>query len=643
MIDSKSESESIQERITPKPRRRRSSLLQNYKNDPLSWSIIIFITVFFSIFLLVPLAQILIVSVYVSGEFRFQAFEEIFSNPTFFNPRGDLGEGEGGYIINIDHRDDATVYRIRGPNLGILLNTIVIGLLTTLISIMLGITTALLMARVDFRGKSLLGGLLLIPLVLPPFVSGVGFIALLGDKGLLNERFFAPVFGFKIILEGIAAIVIVQSLHYFTLIHLNVYSSLMNSDPSMEESAENLGASRFRILRTVTLPLALPGLASGSILVLILSMEDLGTPIIFAGFGDQIAKQTITYYIAKHIFSDAEASNEIAQESAILGGILLIFALVGFFMIRKYVSLRQYSMVSKGRAGEFRTFKPETRGKILIYSFFTLLLLAATMPHIGIIVAATTLPQVWPLQFSVDPFISIFDPDSGFGLFFTNTLKYSLIATFLIVILATLAGYVANRKKFRGQTAFDTLVTIPIAIPGIVLGIGYITMFGDSKVLEFHRFGIDFDGHIGNVVLTLNPITYAPILLVISYTIRKFPFTVRAVYAGLQQTDRVLEESAANMGAGKVRVIAEIIIPLIALNIVGVALVSLVYNMSEVSTTLILITDNTHGTLTWKMSDSNGKIGELAAIGVFLMILQSLSLLVTNLLLKNRAEAITGL
>lgn len=633
MIDSKSESESIQERITPKPRRRKSSLLQNYKNDPLSWSIIIFITVFFSIFLLVPLAQILIVSVYVSGEFRFQAFEEIFTNPTFFNPRGDLGEGEGGYFINIDHRDDATVYRIRGPNLGILLNTIVIGLLSTLISIMLGITTALLMARVDFRGKSLLGGLLLIPLVLPPFVSGVGFIALLGDKGLLNEHFFAPVFGIKIILEGIAAIVIVQSLHYFTLIHLNVYSSLMNSDPSMEESAENLGASRFRILRTITLPLALPGLASGSILVLILSMEDLGTPIIFAGFGDQIAKQTITYYIAKHIFSDAEASNEIAQESAILGGILLIFALVGFFMIRKYVSLRQYSMVSKGRAGEFRTFKPSTRGKILIYSFFTLLLLTATMPHIGIIVAATTLPQVWPLQFSIDPFISIFDPDSGFGLFFANTLKYSLIATFLIVILATLAGYVANRKKFRGQTAFDTLVTIPIAIPGIVLGIGYITMFGDSKVY----------GQIGNVVLTLNPIAYAPVLLVISYTIRKFPFTVRAVYAGLQQTDRVLEESAANMGAGKARVIAEIIIPLIALNIVGGALVSLVYNMSEVSTTLILITDNTYGTLTWKMSDSNGKIGELAAIGVFLMILQSLSLLVTNLLLKNRAEAITGL
>ncbi|MCE7736357.1 MAG: iron ABC transporter permease [Candidatus Heimdallarchaeota archaeon] len=633
MIDSSSEDLTLTDKIKPKPRgpkRPFSGIIASYKRDPVSWSVIIFITVFFSIFLIIPLGQVLVASVYVKGEFRFQAFRELFNNPTFFNPKGDLDKG--GYIIRIDHRSDADVYLIRGPNLGIFLNTIVIGVLTTLISLILGVFSAILMARVEFRGKALLGGLLLIPLVLPPFVSGVGFFALLGDNGIFNERFLSPVFGIKIVLEGIAAIVFVQSLHYFTLIHLNVYSSLMNTDPSMEESAENLGASRLRIMRTVTLPLALPGIASGSILVFILAMEDLGTPIIFAGFGDPIAKQTITYYIAKHIFAEAESS-DIAQESAILGAILLIFALIGFFMIRKYVSLRQYSMVSKGRAGEFRTFKPGVVGKISIYAYFFFLLTIATIPHLGVLIAGTTVPQVWPLQFTGDNLAFLIDPDSGFRQFFINTITYSLIATFLIVILATLAGYVANRKKFRGQTLFDTLVTIPIAIPGIVLGIGFIKMFG----------GMGTYGQIGDTIITLNPIVYPPTLLVISYTIRKFPFTVRAVYAGLQQTDEVLEESAMNMGASKQRVIVEVIIPLIALNIVGGALVSLVYNMSEVSTTLILVADNTYGTLTWKMADSNGKIGELAAIGIFLMAIQTISLLVTNLLLKNRAEAISGL
>jgi ABC-type Fe3+ transport system permease subunit len=405
----------------------------------------------------------------------------------------------------------------------------------------------------------------------------------------------------------------------------------MNIDPSMEESAENMGASRFTIFRTVTLPLALPGIASGSILVLILSMEDLGTPIIFAGFGDPVAAQTITFYISRNIFISAERI-QLAQESAILGGTLLIFALVGFWMIRKYVSLRQYSMVSKGRAGEFRTFKPNIWLKILIYLYFIVLLITATIPHIGVILAASTVPQVFPFEWTGRNYDILFDEKQGFRGFIINTLQYSLISTVLIIFLATLAGYVANRKKFRGQSAFDMLVTIPIAIPGIVLGIGYMRMFGKADAWTW-----------GDQIITLNPVLYPPTLLVISYTIRKFPFTVRAVYAGLQQTDVVLEESAVNMGAGKPRVLLEIIIPIIALNIVAGALVSLVYNMSEVSTTLILVSNSNYGTLTWKMADSGGRLGELAAIGVFLMILQTISLLVTSVLLRNRAEAMTGL
>lgn len=596
-----------------------------FKSDRLSWSIILFITAFFSYFLIAPLASILVTAVYVKGEFAFDTIGAIFSNPLFFNPSG----GEESYFIRLDHRQDVDVYLVRGANLGIFLNTIMIGIFTTLFSLVIGVTTALIMARIEIRGKTILGGLLLIPLVLPPFVSGVGFMALFGDKGLINEQFLAPVFGIKIILEGIVAIIFVQVMHYFTLIYLNVYSSLMNNDPSLEESAENLGASKFRVLRTVTLPLAMPGIASGSILVFILAMEDLGTPIIFAGFGDDVAKQTITYYIAKHIFAGSE-TRDLAQESTILGAFLLIFAIIGFFAIRKFVSLKQYAMVSKGRAGEYRTIKPGVLLNIGLVIYFTVLLVTALIPHIGVIIASMAAPQVWPLDLSVGNYRYLFDAEKGFGTFIKNTLTYSLISTAVIMVLATLAGYVANRKEFYGKAAFDTLVTIPIAIPGIVLGIGYIRMFGDS-------------GRIGDTNWTLNPIIFPGIILVISYTIRKFPFTVRAVYAGLQQTDVVMEEAAINMGASRLRIIVEVVIPLIGLNIIGGALVSLVYNMSEVSTTLVLISNSQYGTLTWKMSEASGKVGELAAIGVFLMVLQAISLLTTNLLLKNRADAITGL
>lgn len=606
-----------------------SKWIQKFAQDPLSWTIIPMITLFFTIFLILPLSFTIYAAFVHNGELNLSAFSTIFKTKKFWDP---FPNDPSNYFIQVDAPVGKTaVYKIRGYDYGIFLNTIFIGLLTTTVSLTIGLITAFFMARLEFRGKTVLSGLLLIPLVIPPFVSGIGYMALLGPAGLINVRFFEPLFGIKIIFEGIFAIVLVQSLHYFTLIYLNIYSSLMNNDPSLEEAAENMGAGKWTVARTVTLPLAMPGIASGSILVLILAMEDLGTPIIFANSNDAVAAKTITFYIMKN-FTLGQTSSEINQITAILGGFLLLFAIIGFFTIRKYVSLKQYSMVSKGRAGKFRTIQLGTVGHILVYLYFIVLLGIATIPHWGVIIISTTKAQVWPLQFTGVNYSKLFDVENGFGQFVINTLIFSFIATILIIILATLAGYVANRKKFKGQTLFDTLVTIPIAIPGVVLGIGYFRMFADTEGLK-----------VGGLLLTLNPILAPAVLLIISYTIRKFPFTVRAVYAGLQQTDEVLEESAINLGASKARVLREIIIPLIALNIVGGALVSLVYNMSEVSTTLILVSDTANGTITWKMAQETGKIAELAAMGVFLMILQVISLLVTNVLLKNRADAISGI
>lgn len=599
-----------------------------FRNDPLSWLVIIGISGFFFIFLVMPLIYVMINSVYFDGRFSFEVFRDVFSDPKFFDPRPSQGE----YFIQIFNPEGGgpTVISTSGLDFGIILNTLIIGVATTLLSLILGIFTAFLMARVDFPGKKIIGGLLLIPLVLPPFVSGIGFRALFGPEiGLINNNFLIPFFGFELRLEGLVAIILVQSLHYFTLIYLNVFSALMNADPSMEESAENLGADRLTVTRKVTLPLAMPGIISGSILVFILAMEDLGTPIIFAGFGDTAAKSTITYYISINIFAGPE-SNEIVQDSAALGVILLIAAVVGFVFLRKYVSLREYSMVSKGRAGEFRMFSTGIVSKLFIYAYFVVLLFISTLPHIGIVYKSFT--TAGSGQFTLEAYEVIFSSSesSGLALNLRNTLVYSGIATILIVILATLAGYVANRKKFYGQGLFDTLVTIPIAIPGIVLGIGFIRMFGGFPT----NWGI----------FTLNPIAFPPTLLIISYTVRKFPFTVRAVFAGLQQTNVVLEEAAENLGASKPRVLTRVIIPLIAMNIVGGALVSMVYTMSEVSTTLILITQPAYGNIVYKLADiSTGKIGVFAALGVLLMVLQSLSLIATNFLLRNRAEALTGI
>ncbi len=628
-----------------------NKIFRELKKDPLSWFFILSITAFFVYFLVVPLIIIIITAfttenfavhvrwIYIfptfdiNGSFTLETMKNVLSSRRFIQPGG----APLDYMIRIESQQKypltgqtVTYVYIKFKDYGIILNTIIVGILTTLFSLIIGTSIAFIMARYKFPGKVIFQGLMLLPLIVPPFVGGIGFSVMIGPQGLLNQYVFSKYLGLVIIFQGIAGIVFVQTLHFFTLIYLNVYSSLLNIDPSLEEQAENLGASGFRLFRTVTFPLAMPGIASGSILVLILAMEDLGTPIVLYGAtGDNAATKVITYEIYNTIIA-GEADARINPQATFLGAVLLLFAIVGFFFIRKYVALRQYSMISKGRAGNTRERKVGVLASIGIIAFLMAVFLIATLIQFGIIYRSLV-PNAQNPQLTFDNYKNFFNTGAeGLWIPLKNTLMYSFGATFITIILATIAGYVANRKKFPGQSWFDALLTIPIAIPGIVLGMGYWKMFSNSGSL----FGIDW--------LTLNPLN--PVLiLMISYTVRRFPFTVRAVYAGLQQTDEVLEEAAMNLGASRYRSLLEIVTPLISFNIIGGALISLVYSMGEVSTTLILVLDRNKGTLTWDMAHNTGEIGRLCAIGVFLMIIQAISLFATNFLLKNRAEAITGI
>ena len=130
-----------------------------------------------------------------------------------------------------------------------------------------------ILARYEFPGKKVVSLLALAPLIIPPFISGMGFRLILGPNGFLNNFVLIPLFDTKLVFSGIFAIVFVQTSHFYALVYLNAFSSFLNIDPSMEESAENLGAGSARLFSTVTLPLAMPGIGAGAILVLILAME----------------------------------------------------------------------------------------------------------------------------------------------------------------------------------------------------------------------------------------------------------------------------------------------------------------------------------------------------------------------------------
>ena len=566
--------------------------------------------------------------------------------------------GDGILILDIQNINDIvslgsyedtielTVITLSGKNHGVVLNTIKIGIMTTIFSVILGVALAFILARFEFPGKKIVSLLALAPLIIPPFISGMGFRLILGPNGFLNNFFLIPLFETKLVFSGIFAIVFVQTSHFYALVYLNAFSSFLNIDPSMEESAENLGAGSVRLFTTVTLPLAMPGIGAGAILVLILAMEDVGTPIIFAAMGDNAAKKVLPYHIFEN-YSKA-GSAEVTPEICVLGAILLIIALLGFFAIRKYVSLKTYAMTSKGRAGHYRMSK--ARWKLLfIYPFLIILFAFSLLVHVGVFLMSImeTLGGTKPsdIKFTFENYMLVF-VDSRYNIpnYVINTLVYSVIATLLIIIIGSLAAYVVSRKKFRGKSALDALVTLPIAIPGIVLAIGFYRTFDWSGIAS--RNPTWFNNMMANITagLKLDPfIGVAVTLLIMSYTVRKIPFTVRSAYAGLQQVDTVLEEASFNLGATRMKTMSKITIPLISLNVFAGSLVSFLYCLSEVSTTIFLIFSAQAGTITWYMAWNPLKFQIFCALGVLLMLLQILSLFITNVILGSRAEAITGI
>ena len=217
------------------------------------------------------------------------------------------------------------------------------------------------------------------------------------------------------------------------------------------------------------------------------------------------------------------------------------------------------------------------------------------------------------------------------------TLLLATIAVLIIIILGISASYILARKKFHGKSLLDIMVTIPIAVPGVVLALGYMAMaFGIEGVLGYKT---------GGILKGVGPYY----VLIIAFSVRRFPFTVRAAYAGLQQTHETFEEAAHDLGASPPRTLVQIVIPLIGANVFGGALVSFVYSLAEASTTLVWIQTTDQATIPyliynfWALTVNLTFQHAAAALGIMLIIAQVIAITASNLILKRRGSALTGI
>ena len=446
-------------------------------------------------------------------------------------------------------------------NWELILNSINLALAVTLLTTLLAVPMAWVMNRYEFPLKGLMTGLLLVPLVLPPFVGAVGMKQmfarfgsinlLLLDSGMIGE----PVDWLG---GGFWAVVILEVLHLYPILYMSVAAAMANIDPNMEEAARNLGASGLRLFRRITWPLMLPGYFAGAVIVFIWSLTDLGTPLIL----------DYRNLIPVRIFNMLTDINQNPMGYCLV--VFMILLTAGFFYLCQGHARRPRLRHDDPRPR--RPARPSGRGRSPPPSSswgWGSITFLAVIPHISVVL--TSLSGRWfmtvlPTTYTDAYYFAVFQQELTW-LSIKNSLFLSSLSTVVDILLGVSIAWMLLRTRIPGKNVVDTLTMMPLAIPGIIMAFGYLTAFANTPLDA-----------------AVNPIP----LLVIGYAVRRLPYMVRAAYAGFQQTGIALEEAARNLGAGPLTTLRRITIPLVMANLIAGAILCFSFAMLEVSDSLIL-------------------------------------------------------
>ncbi|CAN7691824.1 iron ABC transporter permease [Ensifer adhaerens] len=473
---------------------------------------------------------------------------------------------------------------------------------------------AVLTTRFDFRGSLIIQTLGFVPLIMPPFVGAVAMQLLFGRNGTVN-LLLNDWFGIRIpFMEGLNGVIFVQSLHYFPFILINLSTSLRNIDRSMEEAAQNLGSSGFRLFRRIVFPLAMPGYLAGASLVFVKVFDDLATPLLL-NVKDMLAPQAYLRVTSVGLTDPM---------GYVISVILIAVSIFAMWLSAVAMRGKDYSTVQRGGGGLSR--RKLSRGEsVIAYGVVALILLLVLSPHIGLLLLSFA--TVWsfsplPDAYTVAHYGRVFGESS---LYIKNTLIYASLAGLIDVVIGGAIAYLVLRTKVVGRRWLDWAATAALAIPGVVLGIGYLRTF----------YGITLpDG---------TPLATLWVMVVLALAIRRLPYALRACYAALQQVSESLEEAAENLGATTQRTIRRIVLPLMTAGLLAGFVTSFSTAAVELSATLMLIQSNSDAPIAYGLyvfMQSPAGRGPGAALGVIAVIMVALCTLLSHYVIERRQKAL---
>ncbi|HWI62719.1 MAG TPA: iron ABC transporter permease [Symbiobacteriaceae bacterium] len=470
-----------------------------------------------------------------------------------------------------------------------LLNSLWLSTAATAGSILIGVPLAVLVARYNVPGKGLIRTAAVLSLLSPPFIGAYAWILLLGRAGFLTK-----LLGLKgISIYGPAGVLFVFIIHHFAYVFLLTVSALQRIDPSLEEAAETMGVRPWRRLLTVTLPLCLPAIAAGGLLVFTTTLADFGTPML-VGEG----MRTLPVLAYNEFLSELGGNAGMASATSVL---MLTVALGALVLQGWVVSGRNFAMQSL-RTPVVAPLPSALRWPATVFA--VLVAGMAVLPQ-AVVVVTSFIRARGPLftgEFGFDNYRLMLD---RMATPIANTLWFAAAATLTMLVAGMAVGYLLVRRPGSVSRTLDGLLILAQVLPGTVLGIGLLLTWGRPPLA----------------------LTGTGAILIIAYVVRRISYTVRAAAAGLRQITPSVEEASLTLGAPPGRTFWRVTVPLMLPAAVAGALVSWVSTLSELSSTIMLYTGRT-ATVSIQiynqvMTDS---FGTAAALGSVLTVLTVLSL-----------------
>ena len=560
-----------------------------------AWLLFLFLLAVFGTLLVWPVVRVIGGGFYVDGGFTAEYLLGVFRNPIY---------AEG------------------------LWNSFKLAVGSTLLATLFALPPAWLSNYYSFRGQKLLTALLLVPMVLPPFVGAIGFVQILGPYGALNALLgCGPVDWLG--QSRYFSIILLQALAFYPVIYLNVSAALANIDPAMDEAARNLGAGRAVVFRRVTLPLVMPGIFAGCTLVFIACFTELGTPLML----------NYTRCASVQVY-DALKEVSASPFPYALVTVMLLASVTLYSASRFTFGRNAYAMHTKSAVAGRQIPLHGWKGLLAALPFLCITILAL-LPHTGVVFTSFSAHGSWyqsilPQKLTMANYAEAL----GHGMTLNairNSLIFSLLAVALNIVFGILTAWLVVRSRLRLRSVIDSLAMVPLAVPGLVMAFGYISV---SRYLS-SLAGITAGSALANLLdVRENPTLF----LVTAYAVRRLPYMVRAAVAGLQQTSLSLEEAGANLGASPFTSLRRITLPLIMANLIAGVLLTFAFSMLEVSDSLMLAQKMEYYPITKTIFELFQLVGIgrylAAALGVWAMVFLTVTIAGSSLLLGKKLGAL---